>query len=126
MGSVATLPGQKSTTHRLHYIESKYNYGGAYGNDGYGLWFWEQRKGMAYQADIEAHVAAWRDTPRDLLTWGGAGSVVVAMSERHYRFEMKQTDNGFAARFAPGEWTKDKEAPVAVGRAALEVLGVEV
>jgi hypothetical protein len=32
--------------YRIESRESRFGYGGALGNDGYGLWFWENRQGQ--------------------------------------------------------------------------------
>lgn len=42
---------------------SKFNYGDAIGNDGYGLWLWDNRIGELWAHDIEVHVANWRRDP---------------------------------------------------------------
>ena len=57
--------------------ESKWAYKGTTGNDGYGLWLWEQRHGSPWQDALEHYVAAWRPYPKLYSTdWRAAGPLL--------------------------------------------------
>lgn len=56
---------------------SKYGYKGTGGNDGYGLWLWEQREGRPWQAALEKTVSAYRKKPKPYSTdWSAAGPLL--------------------------------------------------
>jgi hypothetical protein len=107
---------------------SCFNYGGAHGNDGYGLYFWHDRHGQPYQADIEAHVAAWRETPYPYgSSWDGMAKVIDALRGRGLYvdirtcadfFEVSVTTNGHALVYA----SADPSAPRAVAITAIEAV----
>lgn len=116
----------------LTYQGSKFNYGGADGNDGYGLWFWEQREGMDWQPFIEAHVAKWRRPVKHYTsTWDAAGQVVERMHELGWEFDVSGSGDFYEARFTMLEEPKatvyygsGDTFPLAICLAALAALGV--
>jgi hypothetical protein len=83
--------------------QSKFNYGGADGNGGYGLYFWDQRKGSFYEQAIEQHVARWRDKPSPYSTdIAAAWKVVEKMREQAWRLDIGsyyQDHHGWSACF---------------------------
>lgn len=128
------------TEYRLTLDESCWNYGGAQGNDGYGLWWWEHREGEPWQADVEAHVAKWRRSVPAYSTQIGAAWQVVEKLETAtpttlvqvtrkkaaecddrmmYEVEFRQCEKpwGIVTAFA-------ESAPLAICRAALKSVGV--
>jgi hypothetical protein len=78
----------------------------AEGNNGHGLYWWRVRKGKPWEADVEAHVAAWRARPRAYTTdIAAAWQVVEKMrAEKHFgcRTDPLMGERFNAARFAPG------------------------
>lgn len=118
------------TEYAVSMIGSKFNYGGAHGNDGYGLWVWEDRHGREYQADIEAHVAQWRKRPAaystDLLV---AWRVVDKMRADGWRFVLDSEGadtHAWWVSFEKGRalFTEaNQNLPEAICRAALRAVG---
>lgn len=118
------------TTHWIRWDPAKY------GSDPSGAvpWFWHDRAGRPWQADIEAHVAAWRAPPS--RAWStdiaAAWAVVERLASAGWNVELIRVPGGhvrdpWMVRFLTLNKSRDADAdtaPLAICKAALlAVLG---
>ena len=117
---------------------SKWNYGGAQGNDGYGLWCWENRMGQEWQNDIEAHVKAWRKPTRPYSSnleaaWEVFNKMMDGLASQRMRFFealQKQATYEVNGRMVTIAWPDvlmvlRNRMPEAICRAAIETVRTE-
>lgn len=110
---------------------SRWNYGGAHDNDGYGLWCWHNRDSHEWKDDIEAHVKAWKSKARNYLDGNGMLLVVGKMRELGWRRAVTEYSDGLYIAFAKehidiADWLIEQatDEPTATGQAALRALKV--
>ena len=92
------------------------------GNNGYGLWFWENRKGKAYQSDIETHVMRWK---RPVEDYSGDLNCAMEAAEKVKLFDsytvMKKGNEWWV--FALSKYTMPiNEASIAMGLSLAEAI----
>ncbi len=88
-----------------------------YGNAGYGLLLYKQRRDMPWKNDLEVHVKNWRAKPKEYSTSiSAAWEVVEKMESKDYDFRCSCITPGFWAEFR--HYEEPTDMPIKDGGAA--------
>lgn len=105
---------------RTFRVDAGREYYAEHGNDGYGVWCWNNRYGQPWETDIERHVNAWRRKVAPYSTdIAAAWTVLKKVVDDGYMIDIEYHTGALGS-------PDPDDMPLIICRAALRAVGVEL